>query len=100
MATADIDRTQCEIYSTLEPCPMCTGAVRMSQLRAVHFAARDPSAGSTEFLTANRFMREFPCVAHTPRDALLELVIVSLLMEYRRRTGHMRSGCTIFPGRG
>ena len=44
----DALRTSCEIYSTLEPCPMCAGAIRMSQLRGVHFAARDPSAGSSD----------------------------------------------------
>jgi len=84
------DRAQCEVYSTLEPCPMCTGAIRISQLRAVHFAARDPSAGSSEFLTANEFMREFPCTVNMPHDAQLETVVVSLVMEYRQRTGHRR----------
>jgi hypothetical protein len=31
----------------------------MFQLRAVHFAANDPTAGSTRFLQATEFMREF-----------------------------------------
>ena len=85
-----IDRSKCEIYTTLEPCPMCTGAIRMSQLRGVHFAAFDPSAGFTAYLQANEFMREFPCSSHPPTNIALELVIVSLVTEYRKRAGHDR----------
>jgi tRNA(Arg) A34 adenosine deaminase TadA/GNAT superfamily N-acetyltransferase len=87
---ADVDRAECELYTTLEPCPMCTGAIRMSQLRAVHFAAYDPSAGSTAFLHANDFMRAFPCGVNTPTNAVLERAIVSLVIEYRERTQHRR----------
>jgi tRNA(adenine34) deaminase len=87
---SNTDRTACEIYSTLEPCPMCVGAIRMSQLRGVHFAARDPSAGFTDLLSANEFMREFPCAVHRPQDPDLEAVIVSLVLEFRLRTGHTR----------
>jgi tRNA(Arg) A34 adenosine deaminase TadA len=87
---ADVNRSECELYTTLEPCPMCTGAIRMSQLRGVHFAAFDPSAGSTAFLQANEFMRAFPCLVHAPTNGDLECVIVSLVIEYRERTGHHR----------
>jgi tRNA(adenine34) deaminase len=83
-------RSACEIYSILEPCPMCTGAIRICQLRAVHFAAVDPSAGSTALLGANDFMREFPCSVHPPRDPVLELVAVALVVEFRIRTEHHR----------
>jgi tRNA(adenine34) deaminase len=84
------ERSTYEIYSILEPCPMCTGAIRMCQLRAVHFAAVDPSAGSTPFLDANDFMREFPCSVHPPQDLELEHVVVALVVEFRIRTGHHR----------
>jgi tRNA(Arg) A34 adenosine deaminase TadA len=84
------DRSRLEIYSTLEPCPMCTGAIRMFQLRAVRFAANDPSAGSTRFLQANEFMREFPCEVHGPHNKVLEAVVVALIMEYRERNNHHR----------
>lgn len=86
----NVDRERCEIYSTLEPCPMCTGAIRMMQLRAVHFAARDPGAGSTDWLSANDFMREIPCAVNGPADPNAEHVSVALLTEYRSRTGHPR----------
>ena len=37
---------QCEIYVTLEPCPMCTGAIINSRIKRVVFGASDYKAGS------------------------------------------------------
>jgi len=36
----------CELYVTLEPCPMCAGAVVNSRLDRVIFGVRDPRAGA------------------------------------------------------
>ena len=36
---------QCELYVTLEPCPMCTGAIINSRLKRVVFGAKDEKAG-------------------------------------------------------
>jgi tRNA(adenine34) deaminase len=38
--------SDCEIYSTLEPCPMCAGAMLHARLRRVVYGARDPKAGA------------------------------------------------------
>ena len=35
----------CELYVTLEPCPMCAGAMVMSQLSRCVFGAADPRQG-------------------------------------------------------
>ena len=35
----------CTMYVTLEPCPMCAGAVALSGLDAVYFGAYDPRMG-------------------------------------------------------
>ncbi|HSF52665.1 MAG TPA: nucleoside deaminase [Algoriphagus sp.] len=35
----------CRLYVTLEPCPMCAGALFWSQIGEVHFAASDPKRG-------------------------------------------------------
>jgi tRNA(adenine34) deaminase len=35
-----------EIYVTLEPCPMCAGAIINSRLKAVYFGAYDSKAGA------------------------------------------------------
>ena len=37
---------QCELYVTLEPCPMCTGAVINARIPKVYFGAYDKKAGS------------------------------------------------------
>jgi len=36
----------CTAYVTLEPCPMCAGAIVMSRLGALVFGASDPKAGA------------------------------------------------------
>ncbi len=37
---------QCEMYVTLEPCPMCAGAIINSRIKRVVFGAYDKKAGS------------------------------------------------------
>ncbi len=34
-----------QLYVTLEPCPMCTGAIILARIEAVYFGAYDPKAG-------------------------------------------------------
>jgi len=36
----------CDLYVTLEPCPMCAGAIINSRIENVYFGARDTKAGS------------------------------------------------------
>lgn len=38
------------VYSTLEPCPMCAGALVLSRVARVVYAARDPKAGAIDSL--------------------------------------------------
>ncbi len=35
----------CDLYVTIEPCPMCAGAILQARIRRVVFGARDPKAG-------------------------------------------------------
>ena len=35
----------CDLYVTLEPCPMCAGAIILSRIRSVTFGAYDPKGG-------------------------------------------------------
>ncbi len=36
---------ECDLYVTLEPCAMCAGAISLSRIRRLHFAASDPKSG-------------------------------------------------------
>ena len=38
--------TDCTLYVTLEPCPMCAGAAILSRLKKVVFGAKDPKGGA------------------------------------------------------
>lgn len=37
---------RCDLYVTLEPCPMCAGAIINARIRTVYYGATDPKAGS------------------------------------------------------
>ena len=40
----------CDLYVTLEPCPMCAGALVNARVRRLVYGARDPKAGAVESL--------------------------------------------------
>jgi len=44
--------TGCTLYTTLEPCPMCAGAMVMARLDACCFGARDEKQGCCESVYA------------------------------------------------
>ena len=39
---------QCTLYVTLEPCPMCAGAILNAHLPRVVFGAKDPKSGAAD----------------------------------------------------
>lgn len=41
---------ECSMYVTLEPCPMCAGAIVLSRLPLLVFGAYDPKAGACSSL--------------------------------------------------
>ena len=45
-ALGDWRLTGCSLYVTLEPCPMCAGAIIMSRLSKLFYGARDELTGS------------------------------------------------------
>ncbi len=51
--------TGCTLYVTLEPCPMCAGAIIQSRVDRVVYGARDPKAGCVgsiyDLLSEQRF---------------------------------------------
>ena len=49
----------CELYVTLEPCPMCAGAILNARISRVYFGARDRYLGACGGVM-NLFMEDFP----------------------------------------
>ena len=49
----------CELYVTLEPCPMCAGAILNARIRRGWYGARDEAMGACGGVT-NLFMEAFP----------------------------------------
>ena len=49
----------CDLYVTLEPCPMCAGAILNARIRRVWYGARDEAFGACGGVT-NLFMESFP----------------------------------------
>lgn len=39
---------QCDLYTTLEPCAMCAGAISLARIRRLYFGASDPKGGAVE----------------------------------------------------
>ena len=42
--------SECTLYVTLEPCPMCAGAILASRIPRVVYGAADPKAGAVDSL--------------------------------------------------
>jgi guanine deaminase len=45
----DLQLTDCEMYTTLEPCPMCLGAIYWAKLRVIYFANTNKNASEVGF---------------------------------------------------
>ena len=52
-------RDGCTLYVTLEPCPMCTGAILNARVSRVFYGARDPAMGACGGVI-NLCMEDFP----------------------------------------
>jgi tRNA(adenine34) deaminase len=39
---------ECDLYVTLEPCPMCAAAISLARIRRLYFSAYDPKGGGVE----------------------------------------------------
>jgi tRNA(Arg) A34 adenosine deaminase TadA len=70
------------LYTTMEPCPMCLGTFYMSGFRTLHYAARDPYAGSADLLGTTPYLSRKPIRVHAPFDTRLEIVLQAMYIEY------------------
>jgi tRNA(adenine34) deaminase len=70
----------CHLYVTLEPCPMCAGAIVNSRIAAVYYGAKDDKAGCCGSVL-NLFEERFN---HKPRvyGGILEAECSALLTDF------------------
>ena len=47
----------CDLYVTLEPCPMCAAAISFARIRRLYYGAADPKGGAVD---------NGPCLYHQP----------------------------------
>jgi tRNA(Arg) A34 adenosine deaminase TadA len=45
---AEYRLADCDLYVSLEPCPMCAAAISLARVRRLYFAAYDPKGGGVE----------------------------------------------------
>jgi tRNA(Arg) A34 adenosine deaminase TadA len=51
-----LSRNNLSIFTTVEPCPMCLGAIAMSRIRNIYIGSKDPHAGSVKYLNMNEYV--------------------------------------------
>lgn len=77
-----------ELYVTLEPCPMCSGAIILSRIKKVVYGASDPKAGCAgtlmNLLSDARFNHQSEVVSGVLADECGEL-LSQFFRELRRK---------------
>jgi len=73
----------CDLYVTLEPCPMCAAAISFSRIRRLYFGAGDPKGGAVENGVR---LYESPTCHHAPEvyGGLRETEASTLLRDFFR----------------
>jgi len=70
------------LYTIMEPCPLCMGAFYMSGIRNLHYAARDPYAGSVNLLGTTPYLERKPIRVTHPDDPALEEIVIGMNLEW------------------
>ncbi|HJQ28440.1 MAG TPA: nucleoside deaminase [Rubrobacter sp.] len=88
LVTMDYDRSgSCVLYTTTEPCPLCVGAVRMTDVKELRYAAREPWGGSAGMFETVPYLKRGNVRVFGPEDRRLEEILVSLQVERFLRLG-------------
>jgi tRNA(adenine34) deaminase len=79
----------CDLYVTLEPCPMCAGAILQSRIKRVIYGAKDPKGGCIDSCMK---MYETNGFNHYPEvlSGILDEECGSLLTNFFRRKRELK----------
>jgi len=71
----------CDLYVTVEPCPMCAAAISFARIRRLYYGASDKKGGAVE--SGSRFFLQ-PTCHHAPEiyAGLCEIEASSLLQNF------------------
>ncbi len=79
----DLEGSDAILYTTMEPCPMCAGAIRVAHVPTTIYAARDAWGGSAQMFGLHPYMsRDNIRVQHAEIKTLEEISVVMLLQSY------------------
>ncbi len=78
---SSVERGALILYSTIEPCAMCVGAVRMANIREIRYAARDTTSGGISLLDKTPFLLRGQIRVVDPTNATLEIILLALLID-------------------
>jgi tRNA(Arg) A34 adenosine deaminase TadA len=81
-----INPHDCILFSMVEPCPLCIGALAMARLKNLKYAARDPYGGSVALISSSDYLIKKQIKIEGPQDADFEDVITALQIEFFLRT--------------
>jgi tRNA(Arg) A34 adenosine deaminase TadA len=80
-----------ELFTLVEPCPLCMGAICMAGVKTVRYAAPDAWAGSTNLLDASPYFRQKLIKAFPAANPELETVVQILQVDHMLASGHPRT---------
>jgi tRNA(Arg) A34 adenosine deaminase TadA len=78
----EVDPRVCAIYTFVEPCPQCLGAIYISGVRKIYYAARDPYAGSLDLLGTTPYLSRKLISVNEPEAGVLENLSMGIYVIY------------------
>lgn len=76
----------CDLYVTLEPCPMCAGAIMNARIRSVTYAVKDETNGAfSRFDMINKSMNHSTQVIFDPTYEQVNKNLIQSFFKERRK---------------
>jgi len=74
----------CELYVTLEPCMMCSGAISLSRIHTLYYGTKDPKGGTIESVLSLKTVRHVGTYPKEIVSGILQKECGSILTDFFR----------------